>query len=78
MIQYYGAFAAALSFIIHTANKRRRPDERIKGTVELYRGLKMQQQDIDTFRKGANIHLTGYTSSSRDKQMALSFAFEDI
>lgn len=37
-IQYYGAFSAALSCILHFANNNR-TDQRISGTTNLYRGL---------------------------------------
>ena len=39
-IKYYGAYAAALSFIIYKANKNRQNDK-LQGTNLLYRGLKM-------------------------------------
>ena len=37
-IQYYGAFAAALSCIIHFANKNRKI-KNLQGVTELYRGV---------------------------------------
>lgn len=37
-IQYYGPFAAALSCVLHFANKNRK-DERISGITDLFRGL---------------------------------------
>lgn len=36
-IQYYGPYAAALSYIIHGANKNRK--DKLKGHTILYRGL---------------------------------------
>ena len=39
-IKYYGAYAAALSFIIYYANKNRKANK-LEGTTTLYRGLKM-------------------------------------
>ena len=39
MIQYYGAFAAALSLIIRGANKQRNDNKKIQGFNKLYRGL---------------------------------------
>ena len=39
-IKFYGAFAAALSYIIYFANTNRK-DEKLKGSNKLYRGLKM-------------------------------------
>ena len=40
-IQHYGAFAAALSYIIYNAN-RKRISNKLKGTTILYRGLKLR------------------------------------
>ena len=40
-IQYYGAYAAALSYIIYAANKNRKSDK-LHGYSILYRGLKMK------------------------------------
>ena len=37
-IKHYGAYAAALSYIIYSANKNRRGDK-LKGTNTLYRGF---------------------------------------
>ena len=39
-IQFYGAYAAALSYIIYTANEKRK-DSSLRGTTILYRGLQM-------------------------------------
>ena len=47
-IQYYGAFAAALSYILYHANQNRR-DNSLQGQFNLYRGLKMNQQEIDSY-----------------------------
>ena len=39
-IEYYGAYAAALSFIIHSANKNRKEGKgKLTGVTILYRGL---------------------------------------
>ena len=40
MIKFYGAFAAALSYIIYFANMNRQTNK-LKGGVKLYRGLKL-------------------------------------
>ena len=48
-IKFYGAFAAALSFIIHSANQNRL-DEKLKDSTLLYRGLKLSQSDIDLYQ----------------------------
>ena len=46
-IKYYGAFAAALSYIIYHANKKRVDSCKLTGTTVLYRGLKLEQEVVD-------------------------------
>ena len=41
-IQYYGAYAAALSYIIYYANTNRKANK-LQGMTVLYRGLKMSR-----------------------------------
>ena len=54
MIQYYGAFAAALSYIIYHANENRTDEDKInkkKGNncmTTLYRGLKIEKELLDS------------------------------
>ena len=43
-VEYYGAFAAALSWIIYFANKNR--EDKLQDTNTLYRGLKMSTSQI--------------------------------
>ena len=43
-IQYYGAYAAALSYIIFGANQNRK--DKLKGLNKFYRGLKLSQVDV--------------------------------
>lgn len=50
-IKYYGAFAAALSYIIYYANKNRKQNK-LKGKTTLYRGLKLYQHDLDAYIEG--------------------------
>lgn len=76
-IQYYGAFAAALSYIINSANQNRK-NEKLNGRTLLYRGLKMTQDEIDAFEPGTSTHLIGYTSTSKQFEVALAFAIEDL
>lgn len=75
-IQFYGAFAAAISYIIYFANKRRK--DCIKGTTTLYRGIKLTKQQIKQFKVGSDVNLTGYISSSRDRNVAMNFALSDV
>ena len=45
-IQYYGAFAAALSYIIYFSNTNR-GSAKLKGTNTLYRGLKLKREEVE-------------------------------
>ena len=45
-IKYYGAFAAALSYIIYSANQNREANK-LEGSTKLYRGLKMSKEKAD-------------------------------
>ena len=73
-IKFYGAFAAALSFIIHSANSNRIEDK-LTNTTTLYRGLRLDQLDADYYVEGTTINLLGYTSTSMKFNTALGFAF---
>ena len=75
-IKYYGAFAAALSYIIYFANNKR-VDDKLNGTTKLYRGLKLSKQEVDAYVTGSKIHLIGYISTSMEMEVGLRFAFKD-
>ena len=62
-IKYYGAFAAALSYIIYFANKNRK-NYKLKGITILYRGLKLKREELNSYQVGSKIHLMGYVSTS--------------
>ena len=47
-IKFYGAFAAALSFIIHSANQNR-VFNKLQDTTTLFRGVKMSLLEVDQF-----------------------------
>lgn len=64
-IQFYGAYAAALSYIIYSANRNRKTGQ-LKGKTVLYRGLKIQNEDVEKYVPGNSIRLTGYTSTTRE------------
>jgi len=76
-IQHYGAFAAALSCILYFANKNRK-GERLSGTTELYRGLQLPPDEVDGYKEGKMISLTGYTSTSMSYDVAKDFALTDV
>ena len=75
-IKFYGAFAAALSFIINCAN-RNRVENKLDNKTTLFRGVKLDNQEINDFQIGSTINLLGYTSTSMCSKRALSFAFYD-
>ena len=78
-IKYYGAFAAALSFIIASANKNNRTRQNPTLKVQtLYRGIKLCKEELEIYRSSQKIHLLGYTSTSRNMQRAAMFAFRDV
>ena len=65
-IQYYGAFAAALSYIISSANKNNHTRKNPRSKVQtLYRGIKLSKQELEAYKTNSKIHLLGYTSTSR-------------
>ena len=74
-IQFYGAFAAALSFIVHCGNKRQMSLSR---DLTVYRGLQMDTEtDVkNKYPVGGLINLLGFTSTSQDKNTALYFALK--
>ena len=76
-IKYYGAFSAALSYIIYNANKKRTTNK-LEGHNTLYRGLSLKQKEADGFVPGSRIHLIGYTSTSKHFRCALKFAQKGI
>ena len=76
-IHIYGAFAAALSYIIIYANQNKRAKEILPARNTLYRGLKVTQEQLKTYIVGRNVNLTGYTSTTKDKNVALMFALKD-
>ena len=64
-IKFYGAFAAALSFIIHSANNKR-VENKLEQTTTIFRGLKLDFAELDQYKEGSKINLLGYTSTSKD------------
>ena len=76
-IKFYGAFSAALSFIIDNANKNRKQISSKKRTKLLFRGLKMDPLEAEAHKVGSLINLTGYTSTSKLFETAKNFAFAE-
>ena len=79
-IKFYGAYAAALSHIIQSANSNRHLDgDRLRGTTVLYRGLSLGRNQLQAlYKPGDTIHLIGYTSTSLSAKVALNFAMSSF
>ena len=71
-LEFYGPYAAALSYIIFAANQNRR--DKLKRHTQLYRGLRLPHQEVMQLQQGQIITLQGYTSTSLFKDVALNFA----
>ena len=63
MIKFYGAYAAALSFIINIANSNR-TNYKLHKSTKLFRGVRLAQEEVDSYEQGSTINLLGYTSTS--------------
>ena len=48
-IKNYGAFAAALSYILYFANKNRKDRNKIEGTTRLFRGVQLPPNEIQRY-----------------------------
>ena len=74
-IKFFGAYAAALSFIINSANQNR-VEEKLQDVTYLYRGIKLSLVEVGQYEAGTTTNLLGYTSTSKDFSLALRFSFE--
>ena len=74
-IKFYGAYAAALSYIIYMANINRKSNK-LQGTTLLYRGLQLTKQELECYVPGKKHHLSGYVSTSTDRSVAVKFAIK--
>jgi len=72
-IKCYGPLASALGYIIHIANHNK--NRKLNKQFTTYRGIQMKQDDIQKkYKINDIINLLGFTSSTLDKNTALSFA----
>ena len=55
-IKYYGAFAAALSYILYSANSNRK-EGKLHGKTDLYRGLNLKKEDLVKYKVGSKTNL---------------------
>ena len=74
-IKYYGAYAAALSYIIYYANTKRSINSKTNRTTTLYRGVALSPSEADSYVPSSTINLLGYTSTSKSMKCAIKFAF---
>lgn len=71
-IEQYGPLASALGYIIHAGHCQ------LNGMITTYRGMTVPEQEIkDKYWEGNNISLTGFTSSTLNREVALGFACGD-
>ena len=74
-IEYYGAYASALGYVIHAANAKRQ--DKLANKFTVFRGTKMNQQEISKrFCGDQHINLLGFTSSTLERSKALSFTVD--
>ena len=77
-IKYFGPFAAALSYILYYANSRMDNQLQLNGQNTLYRGVKLTDSELEAYQVGSRVHLRGYTSSSKQEDVAKVFACSEL
>lgn len=74
-IEFYGAFAAALSFTLHTGNKKNTELASKEEDLIVYRGFQVSSAEIEEkYKVGKSINLTGFTSTTLKRGTAIGFA----
>ena len=63
-IKFFGAYAAALSFIIHSANQNR-VEDKLHDSTTLFRGVKLSSPEVENLQQGNTTNLVGYVSTSK-------------
>ena len=51
---------------------------KLKGHTELFRGLKLTPFELSQLKEGQIINLQGYTSTSKEFDVALNFSLERV
>lgn len=73
-IKFYGPLASVLSFILLTANRKNKARD-----ITTFRGVMFSNEDIyNKYKIGNEVHLTGYTSTTLNKNVGLKFALPSI
>lgn len=76
-IKYYGAFASALSFVVHCGNKRHHTE--YGKEIKVYRGLQVSPQELQQkYQVSDKIRLQGFTSTTMDPEIAIDFAVGEL
>lgn len=74
-IEFYGPLASALGFIVHCSNQKQIG---FKEEFLVYRGLKLSPEELkEKYKIGNTIHLSGFTSSTLERETAVKFAIDD-
>jgi len=73
-IKFYGPLASVLSFILQTANRKNRSRD-----ITTFRGVMLSEEDINAkYAIGNQVHITGYTSTTLNKNIGLKFALPSV
>ena len=75
-IYFYGAFASALGFIIHSGNFK---NTNLEKEFTAYRGLTLHRDELnDKYKEGKKINLQGFTSTTLLIEQGLKFCFSNL
>ena len=75
-IEYYGAFASALGFVIHCGNKK---GCQLEEEFNVFRGLQLLSEEFSqNYKVGETLNLKGFTSTTLSRAKGLKFALSDL
>ena len=74
-LEFYGPLASALSFIVHSGNKR---NTNLQEKFIVYRGIhNIHTKELQSrFKNDSKIRLTGFTSSTLREDIGILFALD--
>ncbi len=76
-IDIYGPFASALGFIVHAANQNLSRNQRLPYKIEVFRGMVRKESDLKDFFPKNKVELKGFTSTSLDRDQAMTFTHKE-
>ena len=75
-IKFYGAFASALGFIVHSGNLK---NTNLEKEFTAYRGLTLPREELnDKYKEGKKINIQGFTSTTLSMERGLNFCFSNL